>query len=82
MVIVAATVVIVDGSAITTLGAQRGGTSTFVAGVADAETGQPLEGAEDILLGVHRLARANALGDASIDGVPRVGRAARQGSRS
>jgi hypothetical protein len=52
------------------LGAQGGRSTTFVAGVADAETGQPLEGAEVVLLGAHRLARANALGDATIDGVP------------
>jgi len=50
-----------------TLGAQSGRTSTFVAGVADAETGQPLEGAEVILLGVHRLARANAMGEATLE---------------
>lgn len=49
------------------LGAQSGWTTTFIAGVADAETGQPLEGAEVILLGVHRLARANALGEATLD---------------
>jgi hypothetical protein len=54
-----------------TLGAQSGRGSTFIAGVADAETGQPLEGAEIILLGVHRLARANALGEATMDQVPR-----------
>ena len=53
------------------LGAQSGRISTFVAGVADAETGQPLEGAEVILLGVHRLARANAMGEATLDQVPR-----------
>jgi hypothetical protein len=51
------------------LGAQRG-TSTLVAGVADAETGQPLEGAEVILLGVHRLARANQMGEATISDIP------------
>lgn len=53
-----------------TLGAQHG-TSTLVAGVADAETGQPLEGAEVILLGVHRLARANQMGEATLADVPR-----------
>jgi len=53
------------------LGAQSGRTSTFVAGVADAETGQPLEGAEVILLGAHRLARANAMGEATLDQIPR-----------
>jgi hypothetical protein len=53
------------------LGAQSGRTSTFVAGVADAETGQPLDGAEVILLGVHRLARANAMGEATLDQIPR-----------
>ena len=51
------------------LGAQKG-TSTLVAGVADAETGQPLEGAEVILLGVHRLARANQMGEATISDIP------------
>ena len=55
---------------VTTLGAQRGRTSTFIAGVADAETGQPLEGAEVILLGEHRMVHANAMGEASIDNIP------------
>jgi hypothetical protein len=53
------------------LGAQSGRKTTFIAGVADAETGQPLEGAEVILLGVHRLARANAMGEATLDQIPR-----------
>jgi hypothetical protein len=53
-----------------TLGAQSGKTSTFVAGVADAETGQPLEGAEVILMTIHRLARANGMGEAAISSVP------------
>jgi len=53
-----------------TLGAQ-GGSSTLVAGVADAETGQPLEGAEVLLVNLHRLGRANAMGEATIIGVPR-----------
>jgi hypothetical protein len=53
------------------LGAQERGTSVLVAGVADAETGAPLEGAEVILLSEHRLARANALGEAVLTGVPR-----------
>ena len=55
---------------IAALGGQGGRTSTLVAGVADAETGQPLEGAEVILLGVHRLARANVMGEAVVAGVP------------
>ena len=49
---VASLLVALPGAA---LGARGGRTSTLVAGVADAETGQPLEGAEVILLGVHRL---------------------------
>jgi len=53
------------------MGAQPHGGSVFVAGVADAETGQPLEGAEVILLGAYRFARANALGEATISNVPR-----------
>ena len=53
-----------------TLGAQSG-SSTLVAGVADAETGQALEGAEVLLVKLHRLARANGLGEATISGVPR-----------
>jgi hypothetical protein len=57
---------------VATLGAQgTGGVSTFIAGVADAETGQPLEGAEVILVNAHRLGRANALGEATIKEVPR-----------
>jgi hypothetical protein len=51
------------------LGAQKGA-STLVVGVADAETGQPLEGAEVILLGVHRLARANPMGEATVSDIP------------
>jgi hypothetical protein len=61
----------VGSAGVCPLGAQSGRTSTFVAGVADAETGQPLEGAEVILLGVHRLARANAMGEATLDQMPR-----------
>ena len=63
----------VVGSAIvpSALGAQHRGTSVLVAGVADAETGQPLEGAEVVLLDQHRLARANQMGEARLDGVPR-----------
>jgi len=53
------------------LGAQGGGTSVFVAGVADAETGQPLEGAEILLTGEYRLLRANTMGEAVFGGVPR-----------
>jgi len=52
------------------LGAQ-GGASTLVAGVADAETGAPLEGAEVLLVKLHRLGRANALGEATVTDVPR-----------
>src|SRR5688572_14145103 len=57
------------GGTAPSLGAQ-GRTSVLVAGVADAETGQPLENAEVVLLGLRRLARANALGEARLDGVP------------
>ena len=53
-----------------TLGAQGAKTSTLVAGVADAETGQPLEGAEVILMNVHRLARANGMGEATLSSIP------------
>jgi hypothetical protein len=53
-----------------TLGAQSR-TSTVVTGVADAETGQPLEGAEVIMVGLHRLARANQMGEATVTEVPR-----------
>ena len=38
--------------------------------MADAETGQPLEGAEVVLMDLHRLARANAMGEARLDDVP------------
>jgi hypothetical protein len=53
-----------------TLGAQGGKTSTLVAGVADAETGQPLEGAEVLLTNVRRLARANGMGEATLSSIP------------
>ena len=52
------------------LGAQGGKTSTLVAGVADVETGQPLEGAEVILTNLRRLARANGMGEAAISSIP------------
>lgn len=52
------------------LGAQASGTSVFIAGVADAETGQPLEDAEVVFLELRRLARANALGEARLDAIP------------
>jgi len=74
LVLVAATLPFVPRTpaGVATLGAQGGGgVSTFIAGVADAETGQPLEGAEVILVTVHRLGRANALGEATIREVPR-----------
>jgi hypothetical protein len=54
-----------------TFGAQDRGTSVLVAGVADADTGEPLEGAEVVLLDIHRLAKANQMGEARLDGVPR-----------
>ena len=54
----------------TALGAQNGRTSTFVAGVADAETGQPLEGAEVVLVNVRRVVRTNVMGEATLDQVP------------
>lgn len=57
--------------AVEPLGAQQTGTSVLVAGVADAETGQALEGAEVLLVGLHRLARANGMGEAILAGVPR-----------
>jgi hypothetical protein len=38
--------------------------------VADAETGQPLQDAEVVFLELRRLARANALGDARLEGIP------------
>lgn len=53
------------------LGAQSGRPSVLVAGVADAATGQPLEGAEVVLTRSLRLARANALGEAVISNVSR-----------
>jgi hypothetical protein len=52
------------------LGAQASGSSLFIAGVADAETGQPLEDAEVVFIELRRLARANALGEARFDGIP------------
>jgi hypothetical protein len=53
-----------------TLGAQSG-TSTLIAGVADAATGAPLEGAEILFVKLHRLGRANTMGEATVNGVPR-----------
>jgi hypothetical protein len=70
-VAVTLTFVLGGPAGVQTLGAQSGSTSTFIAGVADAETGQPLEGAEVILASAHRLGRANALGEATIRDVPR-----------
>ena len=65
-----AAVVAVTLAGAAALGAQTKRPSTFIAGVADAETGQPLEGAEVILLNLHRLGRANALGETTITNVP------------
>ena len=70
-VLVCSSALLVLGAALgPTLGAQPGRKSVFIAGVADAETGQPLEDAEVVFLGLRRLARANALGEARLDGVP------------
>lgn len=59
-----------DHGGVSKLGAQSHN-STLIVGVADAETGQPIEGAEVIVIGAHRLVRANALGEASVAGLPR-----------
>ena len=48
--------------------------STIVAGVANRDTGEPLVGAEVVLPDLDRSARANALGEAVLPGVP-LGRA-------
>ena len=50
---------------------QAGNVSTFIAGVADAETGEGLEGAEVILVRLRRLTRANGMGEATFTEVPR-----------
>ena len=50
--------------------AQTRGFSVLVAGVADAETGAPLEGAEVLLPRSLRVGRANALGEAVLPDVP------------
>jgi hypothetical protein len=52
------------------LGAQTSSKSLFIAGVADAETGQPLQDAEVVFIELRRLARANALGEARFDDIP------------
>jgi hypothetical protein len=51
--------------------AQTMPTTTFVVGVADAESGQPVAGAEVILFASRRVAKANDLGQASLAGVSR-----------
>ena len=56
-------------AAASALGAQSTRGSTFVVGVADAETGQPLEGAEVILLSSYRVARTNRLGEVTMPNV-------------
>ena len=43
--------------------------STIVAGVADRDAGEPLSGAEVVLVDSDRAARANALGEAVLAGV-------------
>jgi carboxypeptidase family protein len=53
------------------VGAQTGGESVLVAGIADAESGRAVEGAEVILTRPSRVARSNALGEAIIPGVVR-----------
>lgn len=54
-------------------GAQQKSASVLIAGVADAETGQALEGAEALLVGLHRVARAKSMGEAILAGVPLPG---------
>jgi hypothetical protein len=44
--------------------------STIIAGIADRDTGEPLSGAEIVLVDLDRAARANALGEAILTGVP------------
>ena len=51
--------------------AQSEKVSTLIAGVADAATGEGLEGAEVILVRLRRLTRANGMGEATFTEVPR-----------
>lgn len=52
------------------LSAQTGTVSTLVAGVADAESGEALEGAEVILPRLYRIGRTNSMGETAIVSVP------------
>ena len=51
--------------------AQQPATSTLITGVADAQTGEALEGAEVVLTRIYRIERTNSLGEATMRGVPR-----------
>jgi hypothetical protein len=53
-----------------TNGAAQGKRSTLVAGVADRDTGEPLEGAEVVLPVLGRAARANSMGEAVLSALP------------
>jgi hypothetical protein len=48
-----------------------GGSSTLIVGVADAETGEALEGAEVVLMRLYRIGRTTSMGEATIRDVPR-----------
>lgn len=61
-------IVVLAGGASSASG--QGKRSALVAGVADRDTGQPLEGAEVVLPALNRIARANAMGEATIPAVP------------
>jgi hypothetical protein len=69
---VATTAAVLLGMAARTATAQSpGGTSTLIVGVADAETGEALEGAEVVLMRLFRIGRANSMGEATLRDVPR-----------
>ena len=52
-------------------GQSAAGTSTLIVGVADAETGEALEGAEVVLMRLYRIERTTSMGEATIRDVPR-----------
>jgi hypothetical protein len=48
-----------------------GGSSTLIVGVADAETGEAMEGAEVVLMRLYRIGRTSSMGEATMHDVPR-----------
>ena len=69
--VVIATTVLGTASGKPAAAQSAGGTSTLIVGVADAETGEALEGAEVVLMRLYRIGRTTSMGEATLQDVPR-----------